>query len=140
MADLFKLTVFAFLFYTAFIFIPSLIADDAATPLVKYESGERRDPFTPLIGPGGMVLQEFNPNDLKVEGIIYDPLKGSLALINGEFYKKGDVLKEITITKILKDRVVVTKDNEEKVLWIRDESEQQGELSHETKEPTPSKQ
>lgn len=135
MTDLLKIAVFAYLFYVALVFIPSLIAEEAPS-LINYDKAERRDPFTPLIGPGGTILQGFNPNDLKVEGIIYDPNRGSLALINGEFYKRGDTLKDIIVTQIYKDRVVITKEGEEKILWIREDSEQQGEIKNETTSST----
>lgn len=89
---------------------------------IRYDSGNRRDPFLPLVGPGGMVLQKFNPGDLNIEGIIFDPRgSGSLVLVNGEFYKEGQTVNKATIMSIFKDRVIFRQDDEEKVLWIRDE-------------------
>jgi hypothetical protein len=89
---------------------------------IRYDSGNRRDPFVPLIGPGGALILKFNPGDLNIEGIIYDPKgTGSLVLVNGEFYKEGQTVNNSTIVSIFKDRVVFSQDNEEKILWIRDE-------------------
>ncbi|MBI3317158.1 MAG: hypothetical protein HYZ85_04050 [Candidatus Omnitrophica bacterium] len=88
---------------------------------IRYLSGGRRDPFQPLITKEGMVVQGFNPSDLKVEGIIFDPRKGSLVLINGDFYKQGDSVKEAKIISIFKDRVILSQNDEKKELWLREE-------------------
>jgi hypothetical protein len=89
---------------------------------IRYDSGNRRDPFVPLVGPGGSVIVKFNPGDLNIEGIIFDPKgSGSLVLVNGEFYKEGQTVNKATIMSIFKDRVILRQDDEEKVLWIRDE-------------------
>lgn len=89
---------------------------------IRYDSQNRRDPFIPLVGPGGALMLKFNPGDLNIEGIIYDPKAGgSLVLINGEFYKEGQSVGKATIVSIFKDRVVLRQDDEEKTLWIREE-------------------
>ena len=89
---------------------------------VRYDSGARRDPMIPLVGPDGIVSVKFNPDDLNIEGIIFDMNRaGSLVLINGEFYKEGESVKNSTIITIMKDRVILRQDDEEKSLWIRDE-------------------
>lgn len=103
------------------IVIEMFLSPYAFTEELRYISGGRRDPFQPLITKGGMVVQGFNPSDLKVEGIIFDPLKGSLVLINGEFYKQGDSVKEAKVISIFKDRVILSQDDEKKELWIREE-------------------
>ena len=66
---------------------------------IVYESTGHRDPFVPLIGPGGVILRSFDPSGYQVEGIIYDQIDGSLALINGEFYKEGEKVKTATVKK-----------------------------------------
>lgn len=89
---------------------------------IRYDSGARRDPMTPLVGPDGVVAIKFNPNDLNIEGIIFDSNRaGSLVLINGEFYKEGQSVNDATIISILKDRVILRQDDEEKSLWMREE-------------------
>lgn len=87
---------------------------------ILYESGDRRDPFIPLIGPGGLKAPKAT-SDFQVEGIIFDPQQGSLVLINGEFYKQGQSVGEATVISVLKDRVVLSQDDTEKTLWIREE-------------------
>lgn len=89
---------------------------------IRYDSGARRDPLTPLVGPDGVIAIKFNPNDLNIEGIIFDSNRaGSLVLINGDFYKEGQSVKDATIISILKDRVILRQDDEEKSLWMREE-------------------
>lgn len=89
---------------------------------IRYDSGARRDPMTPLVGPDGIVSLKFDPDDLNIEGIIFDTRKtGSLVLINGDFYKEGQTVKNSTIISIFKDRVILRQDDEEKTLWIREE-------------------
>ena len=95
-----------------------------ADPIV-YESGGRRDPLIPLLGPGGVQTTKIS-TDLQIEGIIYDPPIGSLVLINGDFYKQGQTAGEATIMSILKDRVILSQDDKEKILWIREEILQKG--------------
>ncbi len=110
-----KIQLLVFLGVTSF-FLPRLTAAD---PIV-YDSAGRRDPLIPLIGPGNLKAPK-SAGDLLVEGIIYDPPAGSLALINGDFYKQGQSVGEASIISIFKDRVVLSQDNEEKTLWIREE-------------------
>lgn len=91
---------------------------------IRYDNGARRDPMTPLVGPDGVINVKFNPDDLNIEGIIYDKNRaGSLVLINGEFYKEGQSVKDATIISILKDRVILRQDDEaeEKTIWMREE-------------------
>ncbi|MFH1208757.1 MAG: hypothetical protein V1673_04285 [Candidatus Omnitrophota bacterium] len=87
---------------------------------VLYDSGNRRDPFVPLEGGEGTSVTTAS-SSIKLEGIIYDPGGHSMAILNGKSYQKGDVVEHATVVKILKDRVVVSIDGEEKTLWIREE-------------------
>ncbi len=88
---------------------------------IRYDSGGRRDPFKALIGPGGTLTYKSNPSDLNIEGIIYDPKGTSLVLLNGEFYRQGETVKQSKIISIMKDRVILSHEEEERVLWLRDE-------------------
>ncbi len=115
------LEILVFLILLAF-FLPLLTAAD---PIV-YEDGGRRDPFVPLLGPGGLKAQKMS-GDIQMEGIIYDPPAGSMVLINGDFYKQGQSVLGATVISILKDRVVLLQDDEEKILWIREEILPKGE-------------
>lgn len=89
---------------------------------IRYDSGGRRDPFIPLVGPGGIVKYGFKAaGQFKVEGIIFDPIEGSYALINGEFIKEGDSIGNAQLISILKDRVVLSVNKDEQVVWLREE-------------------
>ena len=104
----------------------------AAVDPVAYESGGRRDPFIPLLGPGGLKMTKTT-TDLQVEGIIYDPPAGSLVLINGDFYKQGQTVGNATIISVLKDRVILSQDDSEKTIWMREEILPKGEKKNDTK-------
>lgn len=88
---------------------------------IVYQHGERRDPFVPLVGPDGVLMKKIPTSDLIVEGIIYDPVEGSMALINGELYKPGDSINQAVIIRIHKDSVILSQEDEEKTIWLREE-------------------
>ena len=97
---------------------------------ISYDSAGRRDPFIPLIGPNGVLTQRAAAqSDLKIEGIIYDPPQGSLVLVNGEFYKQGDVIGDAIVISIFQDRVILSQSDEEKTIWIREEVTSEGEIN-----------
>ena len=74
-----------------------------------YQSHEKRDPFTPLVtsssrqSPGLMSIERID--DLMVEGIVYDPKKGSVVILNGTVLREGEELGGIKIKKIEKNGV-----------------------------------
>ena len=117
-----EILIFAVLIFS---FFPRLTEADP----VIYDAAARRDPFVPLIGPGGSRSQR-NKGDIQIEGIIFDPQSGSLALINGEFYKPGQRVGEATVISILKDRVLLSQDDEEKTFWMREEILPKGDKKH----------
>jgi len=82
-------------------------AEDGA---FKYDSKSRRDPFIPLISEsGGYASDAYEASaveDIRLEGIVWDDVKGSIAIINGEIAKEGDSLGAIKILKINKDSVI----------------------------------
>jgi hypothetical protein len=90
---------------------------------IIYDSGGRRNPFIPLIGAGAESKSspQVKTSDLIVDGIVYDPSGGSIAIIKGESYREGSQINNITIVSILKDRVILKQNDAEKVLWIREE-------------------
>ncbi len=113
-----KKSVFGIVFWGVLAaFLPFLHSEP-----VKYDAGGRRDPMVPLLGPGGMISgKRSGPGDLNIEGIIFDPKAGSMVLINQEFYKEGDRVGEANIISIMKDKIILQQDDEEKTLWIREE-------------------
>jgi hypothetical protein len=76
----------------------------------KYDAKSRRDPFIPLISEtGGYASDAYEASaieDIRLEGIVWDDLSGSIAIINGEIAKEGDSLGSVKILKINKDSVI----------------------------------
>ncbi len=92
-----------------------------AAPQHVYDSGKRRDPFIPLTGEEDAQVSGSSAGAIKLEGIIYDPGERSVAILNGNTYRAGDSIGDTKIVKILKDHVVISIEDEEKKLWIREE-------------------
>lgn len=88
---------------------------------IRYDTGSRRDPFFPLVDADGVIRKGISASGLLVEGIIFDPIEGSMALINGELYKEGDHVGGANVIRIFHDRVIFSQDDEEKTIWIREE-------------------
>jgi hypothetical protein len=67
-----------------------------------YDNGGRRDPFLSLIADNVNVfdLEELSVEGVMLEGIIYDPLQGSLAIVNGEIYRTGDRIGGFEVKEI----------------------------------------
>lgn len=100
----------------------ALFSSSVIAETIRYDRGERRDPFLPLVGPEGIVnTKKFDPTDINIEGIIYDPRGESMVLINGEFYKQGDNVKNANIISIFEDRIILGQSDEQKTIWIREE-------------------
>jgi type II secretory pathway component PulC len=76
----------------------------------KYNAKGKRDPFIPLISEsGGYASDAYEASaveDIRLEGILWDDAKGSIAIINGEITKEGDSMGSIKILKINKDSVI----------------------------------
>jgi hypothetical protein len=75
-----------------------------------YNPKGKRDPFIPLISEsGGYTSDAYEASaaeDIRLEGIVWDDAKGSIAIINGEIAKEGDVMGSMKILKINKDSVI----------------------------------
>lgn len=83
----------------------------------------KRDPFVSLITPAGYLL-DLEPQDndqLRLEGIMYDPKGDSVAIINGELVRVGESIGNVVIRSIEKDKVTVIKNNERIELELRRE-------------------
>ncbi|MBN1872218.1 MAG: hypothetical protein JW800_06575 [Candidatus Omnitrophica bacterium] len=77
----------------------------------EYKAYANRDPFIPLI-TGEVRLSlglEYveSIEDIRLEGIIYDPNAESLAILNGEMMKEGDALFNVGLVKIFADGVKI---------------------------------
>ncbi len=73
-----------------------LIAQRSFGQEYTYYSKGERDPFIPLITSGARMslgLQVVETiDDIKFEGIIFDPFGKSMAMLNGEVVKEGDTV------------------------------------------------
>ena len=76
-----------------------------------YESGDRRDPFVPLLRRGVQHVAGLegisSSDDIRLEGIIYDPSGESMVVLNGVILKEGDRTSNIAIGKIMERSAVV---------------------------------
>ena len=94
---------------------------------IRYDRGNRRDPFQPLIGPNAFRGGYTGKDAFPVEGIIFDPKKGSYAVVKGEIYREGDTVNGAQIIKILPDRIILNQQSEEVTIWLREEILKKGQ-------------
>ncbi|MBI4352711.1 MAG: hypothetical protein HY593_02175 [Candidatus Omnitrophica bacterium] len=79
------------------------VARVAAVDEIKlYDAKGKRDPFIPLVTPttkvtSGLLTIE-SIDDIVVEGIVYDPPKGSVVIANGSVMREGE---EVGVTKVI---------------------------------------
>lgn len=88
-----------------------------------YDSHGVRDPFLPLVTPGGAIITydtEFVVSEMSLEGIVSDST-GRVAIINGNIVGKGQMIGLYTIQDIKEDRVILLKDGETSVLQLKKE-------------------
>ena len=93
--------------------ILAIIGDTAAfaEDEFNYDAKGKRDPFIPLVSEsgGGYASDAYEASaaeDIRLEGIVWDDVNGSIAIINGEIAKEGDFLGTMKILKINKDNVL----------------------------------
>ena len=76
----------------------------------EYDAKGRRDPFEPLISKDGMYASDADGvrgmKDIRLEGIVWEAAKSSIAIINGEIVEEGDVIGVVKVLKIEKDAVL----------------------------------
>lgn len=92
---------------------------------VQYDSSLNRDPMVPVVQPSTFpspnAPQEAPRARLEIQGIVVDPRHGAIALIDGEMKKVGDSVGDAVIVQILKDRILLTQNDEQRVVWLREE-------------------
>ena len=97
-----------------------MIFSVAAAQEIRYDKGQRRDPFVPPINRF-QETEGSRSDALSVEGIVYDPKGGSYAVVGGEIYREGESVDGTKVLKILADCVIFLQENEEVVIWLRQE-------------------
>ncbi len=98
-----------------FLLIPSLVPLVFCQGEFVYDAKGKRNPFIPLVTSEGRLLnldkQESEiPGGLAIEGIIYDKLGRSFAIVNSEVVGIGDTVGDYQVLKIFENKVVFIKD------------------------------
>ena len=97
--------------------VMALAAPAFAEDAFEYDSKASRDPFVPLVSKGGAYVSDAygisGIKDVRLEGIVWDEAKGSIAIINGEIVREGQEIGSVKVLKIESDAVVFEVNREE---------------------------
>ena len=90
---------------------PAVFAEANTKEAFVYNSGGKRDPFIPLITGKTKVaagLEDVRSvDDIALEGIVWDPHGGSVAILNGVILREGQKKGSVRIKKIEKKGVTL---------------------------------
>ncbi len=89
-----------------------------------YDDHGKRDPFWRLVTPSGVIVnydQDLLISDMILEGIIYDSMGKSFAIVNGSVIKPNDKIGLYVVTKIEQRKVTLKKGQEQFVLELKKE-------------------
>ena len=105
-----KLLILLFLFG---LIIPCAFGEAEFT----YDAKGKRNPFIPLVTPEGRLLKLDKEEDtaqqgLALEGIIYDKLGRSFAIVNADVVGIGDMVGDFQVLKIFENKVVFIRNGE----------------------------
>lgn len=94
----------------------------------SYTAASKRNPFIPLVTNDGRLLKieendETKKEELILEGIIYDPQGISYAIINGQVLKVADPVGDYMLLRIEENRVILIKENQERVINLKEEGQ-----------------
>ncbi len=82
----------------------------------EYDAKGKRDPFVPLVSGQGVYVSDAygitNIKDIRLEGIVWDGTKGSIAIVNGEIIREGQEIGSVKVIKIERDAVLFDVDGE----------------------------
>lgn len=91
-----------------------------------YETRGERNPFVPLVNPDGSIIK-VKPRQaaggLDLEGIIYDKISMSYAIVNGAVVKMGDFVGDYQVAKIEEDKVIFMKNGQPLEVDLKREGE-----------------
>jgi hypothetical protein len=84
---------------------------------LTYDAKGKRNPFIPLVTPEGRLLKLDKEEDtakqgLALEGIIYDKLGRSFAIVNADVVGIGDMVGDFQVLKIFENKVIFMKNGE----------------------------
>ena len=92
-----------------------------------YNSNNERNPFMPLVTPEGRFIKIKSASDvtggLVLEGIIYDKISLSYAIVNGLVVKVGDFVDNYQVLKIEENKVVFIKEGQPFEVELKKEGE-----------------
>ena len=89
--------------FIALIITGSTLAEDNFV----YSAKDRRDPFIPLVSKDGAYVSDaYGIKDIRLEGIVWDQVKGSVAIINGEIVREGEEVGPLKVLKIEETAVI----------------------------------
>jgi len=82
-----------------------------------YDAKGKRNPFIPLVTPEGRLLkldkqEAASSGGLSIEGIIYDKLGRSFAIVNASVVGIGDTVGDYQVLKIYENKVIFIKNGE----------------------------
>ncbi len=110
---------------TAFIAGLSYAGAEEAAPEFSYYSKGTRDPFLPLITGDvrtSMGLRTVETiEDVKFEGIIFDPAGGSLVMLNGEVLRENQRVYNVRIIEIQPEAVTLSVYDQEHTIYIEED-------------------
>jgi len=93
----------------------------------EYKSKNKRDPFVPLISSYVKTYASLEDvetvDDLLLEGILWDPVNGSIAILNGVLLKEGDMVSNIRVKNIGHTNVILEIDDLEYELTLQKKEE-----------------
>ena len=123
-------------FFALFLWILSLSSDMMAgvvqaadTETILYDARGKRDPFVPLVSnaikqaPGLLNIETVD--DVKIEGVVFDPKNGSVVIINGSVLKEGEEMESLKVISVRADGVKLSVNGMEAFKPINPENPQQ---------------
>ena len=115
--------------------ISCLIFSLAQAEEIRYDKQNKRDPFQPLVGPHAFHgVTGKGKGIIPLEGVVFDPQKGSYAVIGGTIYREGESVEEAKLVKVLPDRIVLLQETDEVVIWLREEIVEAGQKKEQVNE------
>ncbi len=75
-----------------------------------YDAHGKRDPFIPLVNSSTKtsvgLLGVETVDDLMIEGVVYDPARGSIVIVNGTVLKEGEQSANVVVREVRPDGAV----------------------------------
>ena len=91
-----------------------------------YNAKGKRNPFIPLVTSDGRLIKleaRETTGGFALEGIIYDKISMSYAIVNGAVVKVGDMVGDYQVLKIEENKVIFIKDSQPFEVELKKEGE-----------------